>query len=86
MEVEAGIMLFEGEEGRKMTQGMLAALTAVELFPSLPERKQLCQCLDFSKQSSKISDLKTTGQRICIPLHTKFVNVEKEASRLNISC
>lgn len=49
MEVEAGIMLFEGEEGRKMTQGMLAALTAVELFPSLPERKQLCQCLDFSK-------------------------------------
>lgn len=49
MEVGAGIMLFEGEEGRKMTQGMLAALKAVELSPSLPERKQLCQCLDFSK-------------------------------------
>lgn len=48
MEVGAGIMLFEGEEGRKMTQGMLAALTSVGLSPSLPERKQLCQCLDFS--------------------------------------
>lgn len=27
MEVEAGIMLFEGEEGRKTTQGMQSALS-----------------------------------------------------------
>lgn len=81
MDVDAGIMLFEGEERRKMTQGMQAALTSVELSLSLPERKQLCQCLDFSKQSFQISDLKTTGQHICIPLYTKFVKVEEEASR-----
>lgn len=39
MDVDAGIMLFEGEEGRKMTQGMQAALTSVELSLSLPEKE-----------------------------------------------
>lgn len=61
MGADAGMILFEGEVRRKMTEGMQEAINSVKLFLSLPERKQLCQCLDFSKQSFRISNFKTTG-------------------------